>query len=192
MSTKTLQILARIAKNTTPATTANNPENPMNEYLTPFPTAWLAPTETAAILTVTRKGSIVQYLNCTDGAQYIDAPVPEERSFMAGTRMTEVRNTRDHDYITRLLALNGQLEVGDIIEVKSSTGYMPVERVEITDLDFPSYWRYCGVKQPIENILVSIGFRRCRYYGEVGGWSDRFTGKTDPVTGIVEPDLSRW
>lgn len=188
---KTLQILANIVNTT--ATTATTPENPMNEYLTPFPANWLAPEEIPAVLTVTRKGSVVQYLSCTHGAMFIDAAVPEERSFMAYTRFTEVRNTRDHDYVLRLLALNGQLQAGDIVEVKATnSGYMPVERVEITDLDFPPYWRLCGVRQPVENVLVSVQFRRCRYYGEVGGWSDRFTGKTDPVTGIVEPDLSRW
>ena len=193
MSKNALTILAALTANVTTANTANTQENPMNPYLAPFSTSILADGETPATLTVTRKGAVVLYLSCTAGAMFIEAPVPEERSVLAYTRTTEVRNTRDHDYLTRLLALNGYLQAGDIVEVKATnSGYLPVERFEVTDLFVAPRWSYCSVRQPVENVLVNLTLRSCRYYGDGGGWSDRFTGKTDSITGVVEPDLSRW
>jgi hypothetical protein len=185
MSKNALSILAKITNTT--ANTANNQENTVNTN--PFPAAWLAEGETAAILTVTRDGVIVQYVHCTDGAMFIEAPVPTNDG---GRCITTVRNVRDWDYQLRNLALNGHLQIGDLVEVKAGAGYMPIVRLEITEVSVAPWWSSYGVRQPVENVLVTVRGNSRRFYGDGGYYCASVSGVTDRITGLVEADLSRW
>jgi hypothetical protein len=189
MSNRTLSILAAIVNaNINTALTGTTEETVMNAYANPFPTAWLAANETGVILTVTRNGNVVQYAHCTDGAMFIEAPVPTND----GSRyVPEVRNVRHWDYLVRLLALNAHLQVGDLVEVKSNT-YHAVARFEITEVTLAPKWSEYGVRQPVENKLVTVRGNSHRFYGDGGYYCAQVTGTTHPVTGLVEANLSRW
>ena len=189
MSKNALTILANVLANTTTANTANNQENVMNAYANPFPANWFATAETAVILTVTRLDSIVQYAHCTTGALFVEGHCP---SSDGGFWSNETRNVRDWDYVVRTLALNGHLQVGDLVEVKAGAGYMPVARFEVTEASVAPSWSSYGVRQPVENVLVTVRGNSCRFYGDGGYYCALVTGATDRITGLVEADLSRW
>lgn len=184
MSNNTLSILAKIT-NTALTGTA---EETVMQNANPFPAAWLTTVEIPAILTVTRAGSIVQLMHCTDGAMFIDAPVPTSD----GSRyVPEVRNVRDWDYVLRNLLLNGLIQVNDLVEVKAN-GYHAVARLSFTEVNVAPWWSRDGVRQPVENILVTGRANSQRYYGDGGYYCAQVTGTTHPVTGLVEAELSRW
>lgn len=185
---KTLAILANVIANNTALTGTTQETVMLQNTANPFFVGWLANGEAPAILTVTRNGSIVQYLNCTDGALFIEAPVPmNDGSFCT----TTCRNVRDWDYALRGLALNGQLTVGDIVEVKAN-GYYVSARLEVTEVAVAPSWSSYGVRQPVENVLVTVRADSKRYYGDNGYYVAQATGKTDCITGLVEAELSRW
>ena len=184
MSINSLEILA-----TAPALTGTNTETAMNAYVAPIPAAYLETNETPVVLTVNRAGACIAYLHATTGCEYIDAPVPTSD----GSRyIPETRNYRDWDYVLRTLLLNNQLQVGDIVEVKASTGWTPVARLQFTEVDVASSWSRDGIRQPAAYKMVTGRADSKRYYGDGGYWCGRVTGLTNEVTDIVTPDLSRW
>ena len=188
MNTKTLSILSKIANTT--ALTGNTQEIAMNtENNNPFPANWLEANETPTVLTVTRGGRTVEYIHCTQGSCFLDTQFPSNDG---GRWPVEVRNIRDWDYKMRELALNGRLQLGDIIEVGQPSSSFWTARYEVEFFEVAPWWSRSGVRQPVENVLVTVGLKSCRHWQDRGGWHSRFTGTTDPITGQVEPDLSRW
>jgi hypothetical protein len=185
MSNSTLSILAKI---TNTALTGNTQENVM-QNTNPFPAAWLVENETPVTVTVTRNGSTIAACHATDGAAFIEAPVPTNDG---GRCITTVRNTRDWDYVVRGLLLNGLVQLGDLVEVKQANAWSPVARLEFIEVTLAPVWSRDGIRQPVENKMVVARANSKRYYNDGGYWADRVTGTTDPVTGLVEAELSRW